>query len=154
VIAHVRPALPKDCPEIAANLREADKMECKLWDFEPEHSLRIGIEYSIQPLTVVGPSGNAAAIFGITTGTGQGEDATIWLLGTDEIMSFSTTFLKQSRMWIDHICKPFVGPFTGVGNWVDSRNTKHVEWLVWVGFVKTATTIKNGIEIVYYRKAI
>lgn len=151
---HVRPSVEADCVYLAAHLRDADRRECELWGHDPLPSLRTGLSYSLQPLTVVGPSGKPAAMFGLTGGTG--EDATVWLLGTPEITSFPMTFLRQSRLWMDHLCRPIRGidRVKGVGNWVDLRNTKHVDWLRWMGFTKTSSRDQSGIEIGYFRKAL
>lgn len=151
---HVRPSVAEDCEYLAENLREADRRECELWGMDPLKSLKHGITYSMQPLTVVGPSGNAAAMFGVTVG--QGEDATVWLLATEEMTTFPVTFLRQSKPWIDHVCSPLLSSerITGVGNWVDLRNTKHVDWLRWIGFTKTSEAKHDGIDIAYYRKAL
>jgi hypothetical protein len=103
-------------------------------------------------MTLVGPSGKPAAMFGVTTG---GSDATVWLLGTDEITRFPMIFLRQSRAWIEHLVVPVRNSgFRGIGNWVDMRNTKHVNWLMWVGFAQTSTNHHNGNEIGYFRKVL
>jgi hypothetical protein len=150
---HVRPSLESDCGFIASHLREADKRECDLWGVDPLHSLRQGLAYSLQPLTVVGPSGSPTAMFGATFGNSS--DATVWLLGTDEIVTFPMTFLRQSSMWVDHLCRPLrcSDKITGIGNWVDRRNDRHVSWLLWMGFEMTSPSMKDEVEIGYFRKA-
>lgn len=150
---HVRPAKEADCLWISQHLRDADRKECELWGTDPLQSLRTGLEYSLQPLSVIGPSGNAAAIFGVAPAK---PDSTIWLLGTEELFTFPTTFLRQSSMWIDHITEPLKSyhGVKGVANWVDLRNDKHVEWLKWLGFTMTSQTTHNDFEIGYFRKDI
>jgi len=149
--AFVRPSLKQDCKYIAEHIRDADRGECGLWEVHPEDSLNIGFAYSVQPLTVVGPSGNPAAMFGVCDV--ERMEPTIWLLGTDEIVRFPTTFLRQSRLWVDHVCQP-IRRYRAVGNWVDLRNEKHVGWLKWLGFERTRSSTHNGLEIGYFRKAI
>jgi hypothetical protein len=149
---HVRPSVKSDCRAVASRLRDADRAECELWGLDPEASMSVGFQFSIQPMTLIGPSGKPAAMFGVTTG---GSDATIWLLGTDEITRFPVTFLRQSKAWIEHLVVPVRNSgFRGIGNWVDMRNTKHVNWLLWVGFTLTSTNHQNGNEIGYFRKAL
>jgi hypothetical protein len=150
---HVRPSTEADCLWLAPRLREADRGECELWGLDPLHTLRKGMEYSLQPLTVIGPSGNPAAIFGVAPAK---PDATVWLLGTDELFDFPVRFLRQSKMWLDHINEPIKSIYgvSSVGNWVDLRNTKHIEWLRWVGFSQTAKSVHHAYEIGYFRKDI
>ena len=143
--------MKQDCKYIAEHIRDADRRECELWDLKPEESLVLGLSYSLQPLTVVAPSGNPAAMFGVCVG--DAPEATIWLLGTDEIVRFPMTFLRQSGMWVEHVCRP-IKQYRAVGNWVDLRNEKHVGWLKWLGFEMTRTNTRNGLEIGYLRKAI
>lgn len=153
---HVRPSLETDCEWIAANLREADRRECDLWGLDPLHSLRTGLAYSLQPMSIVGASGKPCAMFGVTFG--EAPDATIWLLGTDEMFDLRISFLRRTSIWLDHVCKPLrhdgTGSITGVGNWVDLRNTKHTAWLTWAGFKKVASRVTNEIDIAYFRKAL
>lgn len=150
---HVRPSLEEDCEPIAANLRSADLRECEMWGLDPLHSLRTGLQYSLQPLTIVGHSGNPCAMFGVTYGQ---PDATIWLLGTDEMFDLRISFLRRTTMWLEHICKPLKAAkeVTAVANWVDLRNVKHTQWLLWAGFEKTSTRIAQDLEIAYFRKAL
>jgi hypothetical protein len=154
----VRPSIESDCEYIADHIRAADQRECDLWELLPKDSLSTGFRYSVQPLTVVDRNGNPAAMFGVTQaetpGFDKSSDATIWLLGTDELFTFPVEFVRQSLMWIDHICRPLAAKHGHVGNWVDERNTKHVDWLIWVGFVRTSSIIKGDVSIAYYRKAI
>ena len=154
----VRPSIESDCDYIADNIRKADQRECDLWELHPKDSMSMGFRYSLQPLTVVDRNGNPAAMFGVTQtdapGFDKNSDATIWLLGTDELFTFPVEIVRQSSMWIDHICRPLAAKHGHVGNWVDERNTKHVDWLIWVGFVKTSSSTKGDTTISYYRKAI
>lgn len=147
---HVRPSKEADCSWIAGALRQADRQECDLWGVDPLCSLREGLAHSLQCLTVIGETGNPTAMFGVTpTGT-------VWLLGTEELFTFPVAFIKQSRLWVNHIMAPLsnLPDVSGAGNWVDMRNTKHTDWLIWVGFTLTQIAVHNQQRIGYYRKAI
>lgn len=150
---HVRPSTEEDCVFVAANLRTADRQECALWDVDPLSSLQSGLKWSLQPLTIVAASGNPCAMFGITVGK---PESTCWLLGTDEILDLRMSFLRQTFDWMDHVCRPLkASGIEAIGNWVDPRNEKHVQWLLWSGFTKTSTrSTSKDIDVGYYRKAL
>jgi hypothetical protein len=121
----VRPSIESDCDYIADHIRAADQRECDLWELLPKDSLSTGFRYSVQPLTVVDRNGNPAAMFGVTQaetpGFDKSSDATIWLLGTDELFTFPVEFVRQSLMWIDHICRPLAAKHGHVAG-MDARS--------------------------------
>jgi hypothetical protein len=141
---YVRPSIPEDVPFISCRLRKPDQNELELFGIPPEKALQDGLVHSLQPLTVIA-QGSPAAMFGVVPGEDRG---TIWLLGTDDIVSIKTPFLKQSDMWLSHVMRPF----KVVGNWVDSRNTVHRKWLSWLGFENISTVSIKGTDVYYYTK--
>ena len=77
----------------------------------------------------------------------------VWLLGTDDINRFPMTFLRRSRAWFDKCTEGY----DIVGNFVDQRNTKHIEWLKWIG-VKFLRVHENfghlGLPFIEFVKVI
>jgi len=149
-MTHVRPSIRSDCFHIANNLRSADLDELSLWDVGPEQALVSGFEESLQPLTVIHES-MPCAMFGVTahpvTSSGLG---IVWLLGTDDLFSARVPFLKQSGLWLKHSSRPF----SNIGNWVDSRNVKHIRWLRWLGFEVTDKIIVKNTEVLFHHMKV
>lgn len=151
----VRPSVPTDPKAIAEDLRSADRRECELWGHDPVRALELGLSISIQPLTVVCGT-RPVAMFGVTrtdVGTVDGHGI-VWLLGSNGMASVSIDFIRQSRLWIEHVGRPLSGKVLGVGNWVDMRNRLHIRWLEWLGFSKDRVAERGGHSIGFYRRDI
>lgn len=109
-------------------IREADLAEIDAASgLHPLECLRHGFEHSLQPMTVEF-MGRPAAMMGVVPAASS--SGRIWMLGTDDIDEFKVTFLRQSRMWVEHLCRPF----SFVANHVDARNRVHLQWLKWLDF--------------------
>ncbi len=70
---------------------------------------------------------NVSAVFGCIPCMGHGVP---WLLGTEKIDDMWITFARESRRFI----KAMLNQHGYLTNYVDTRNTKSIEWLKWCGF--------------------
>lgn len=129
-VAVVRSSVIADAAALAPKLRAADLQEIAARSGrEAEDVLRFGIEKSRQCYTVELPSGEIAAIFGVSD-TPDAKLGAVWMLGSDSLLSIRLNFLRHSRGWVDTLFKDYLL----LGNFVDERNTVHIQWLRWLGF--------------------
>lgn len=125
-----RPSTLEDAQFIAAHMRQADRQECE--------ALR-GL-----PPELVLP--NAIGRPGVTTWEVGGEPVvmggvdpsipnmgTVWMCSTDSILQHKVQFLRGCRPMLETLHKDY--PL--LTNLVDARNTLHIRWLKWLGFVFT-----------------
>jgi hypothetical protein len=121
----VRPCTDEDIEYLKDNLRDADVREIAANSGEePEDALHMGRQVS-QECWVGLANGTPFVIFGVTAQGG------VWLLATKDIEKHKRHFLRQCRAWLNklhahHAC---------LWNYVDERNTLHLAWLQWMGFV-------------------
>nr|WP_052232046.1 hypothetical protein [Methylobacterium sp. ZNC0032] len=127
---HIRPASPDDIPFIGSRMRRADVEEITAAaDVTPEEALTMGLLHSLEPLTAVAPNGDPVCMFGV----GKTYDplvGSVWLLGTDAVKENRLSFLRLSKS----LTTRFHQDFPVLTNFVDERNTVHIEWLRWLGY--------------------
>lgn len=126
----VRPARSEDVPFIASRMRRADVEEIKAAaNVTPEEALTMGLLHSLRPLAAEAPNGDPVCMFGV----GQTYDplvGSVWLLGTDAVKDNRLSFLRLSKT----MTTEFHRDFPVLSNFVDERNTVHIEWLRWLGY--------------------
>lgn len=114
----------EDAATIAPLLREADKNEIKALSGE---TCQAALEYSVMSSDIVRfvsrPDGEPISIFGV----GQGVP---WMVGTDLMLHYGKSLVKEGRVWV----REMTGIYRSLVNYVDSRNTVHVNWLKRIGF--------------------
>lgn len=121
-----------DAERLVPVLREADRQEAfAASGCTPLVAILKGVEWSSFPLTIMDDQEHVAGIFGVVpfhSGAGV-----IWMLGSDALTHapLSWQFIRRSREWCDQLNKQFPILF----NIVDERNTVHIRWLKWCGFV-------------------
>jgi hypothetical protein len=142
---HVRPSILSDCDYISKHIREHDERELGLWDMAPKDALIQGYATSFQPMTII-TSSMPCAMFGAAPFDAVPGFGIVWLIGTPELFCAKVPFVRQSSMWLEHICRPF----GEVGNWVDSRNRNHLRWLKWLGFTVTDTKIVKDVPVHFH----
>ena len=74
--------------------------------------------------------GVAICAFGVGQATLLSDVGIPWLLGTPEIRQHSRVFLRASKRWVEGQARRY----TMLENFVDSRHTRAVKWLGWLGF--------------------
>jgi len=125
----VRKATPADVSYIAPRLRKEDTEECHAATGLPnEDALMVGIKTA---RVVVGMDDKPIAIFGVeplTETTGA-----VWMAATPALTEppYITEFIRHSRA----MCDKLHDEFPLLCNAVDARNTLHIRWLEWCGFI-------------------
>lgn len=54
----------------------------------------------------------------------------IWMLASDDLEKHRLAFLRRSKVFVN--CARSC--YSGLGNFVDARNTTSIQWLRWLGF--------------------
>jgi hypothetical protein len=150
-----RPATQADIEWMAPRLRKADQDEV-LAGGSPSvlASLEEGLRISDAPLVGVDEDDNPVVIFGRCRMTDL--SYSVWLLATDDIHKHRTTFLRQGRDYLARLHDSVPVLF----NAVDERNTLHIQWLRWLGFIFIKRHASIGpekrpfLEFVSYRPCV
>jgi len=128
VIVTSRPSYIPDCFYIAAHMREADKQEVQaVTNKDPKTAMLNGYSVSERPMTVT-VDDVPAAMYGVVRV--DKNTGCVWMLGTDEVTKANFSFLKASHGFL-------ADAFTGYNmlfNYIDARNTVHINWIKWLGF--------------------
>lgn len=136
----IRPSIPEDVPNIVPRLREADLAECKAASgVDPGISLALAVDRS---MTIVGASEEVLAMFGVEPVSDVA--AAIWMVATNEITQppYARQFIRHCRKAVDDLNAKHPLLF----NYVDARNTLHLRWLRWCGFIFIRRHEKHGHE--------
>lgn len=125
----VRKATEQDVAYLAPRLRAEDTAECSAaTGMSTYDALMAGLRHA---RVILGQDEKPIAIFGvqpITDFTGA-----VWMACTPELAQppYVTEFIRQSRAMCDKLNEEF--PL--LCNAVDERNTLHIRWLEWCGFI-------------------
>jgi len=120
--------------KLAPIMNEDDKRE--LWASNhstPLESLLLGVEYSVEKVTMIGAKGEIIAMLGVVpefkpdATTNQG---IIWALGSPHQFKYSRQFLKMSK----NILEKWLQKYSYLENFVDVRHTRSIRWIRWLGF--------------------
>jgi len=138
----VRPARPGDAIALAPCLRREDLDEIAAATGEsPLEVLQRGVAGSTRCYAIADAADRAIAMFGVVPELDT-HDGIAWLLASDRLLEHSRVFLRLSRAWADELqCG-----YRVLWNWVDARNTVHIRWLEWCGFIPRAESREWGIE--------
>ncbi len=132
----VRLSLPEDAIKLAPRLRQADLREIQAMSgLPPEVVLEAGRTEGVECFTActeVAP----VAMFGVGAG------GTVWLLGSDEIVTYKTDMFRLTGPYLDL----FHMHFPVLWNLVDARNAVHIRWLRRFGFSLINLHPSVGIE--------
>ncbi len=136
----VRQATLSDLKYLSENLREGDVAELlAAGSASPVAALAEGYMYSLVPMVGVDERDVPQAMFGVIP-SGDASSAHVWMLGTNEAFKRPIRFLRESRRMVENWNRQF--PM--LSNWVDCRNTHHIKWLSWLGFVFTCEATGKG----------
>jgi hypothetical protein len=137
----IRPASEADCLDLAPRLRLADVMEIQASGGRtPLEALLRSRQVSTVCL-VACTDGRPFAMFGVAP-TALPEVASIWMLGSDEIAARKLWACRQAR----RIVESWHDDYPILFNYVDERNTVHIDWLRWLGAVFIKRHSRHGIE--------
>ncbi len=149
-VARVRPARPEDALALAPSLRKADLQEIEAGSNLPAaDALSNSLRVSQNAFAVELASGEVVALFGVAP-TNEPKLGAVWLMGSEKIKAIRFVFLRHSKTWLRELSTGF----QLLGNFVDARNTLHVEWLAWLGFrfLRRAPIGRNGEEFLEFVK--
>jgi hypothetical protein len=125
---NIRAASLDDAVTLAPLLREADKNEiAAMSGMSPLDALDYSIRDSVEVWFVSRPDGHPLALYGVGVDQVGGIP---WMVGTDEMRRYGKSLVKQGRLWVHSKIEQYGMLY----NYVDARNTVHIEWLTAIGF--------------------
>lgn len=124
------PTTPEHVAYVAERMRQADVDEVRASaNLGPLEALEVSVRVSDPALTGL-LDGEPVCIFGVASRSLLSDAGVPWMLGTGGVERHAAGFLRRSRKvvagWLDR--------FDTLENFVDSRNTKSIAWLRWLGF--------------------
>ena len=137
---HLRVATEEDCIYLSKRLRQEDFQEIKaVSGFSPLLSLIIGLKASDVPLVICNKKNKPVAMLGVVP---QGLFGAIWMVGTEDLKKISLSFIRNCK----GVCDVLQKNYQLLNNFVDARNTLHINWLKWMGFSFINKHQRYGIE--------
>ena len=125
-----RPATLGDAQALAPRLRSADLAEIAAHTgHSPLQALADGVRESQWSLAVC-RGHEVIALCGVGHHPDTPDVGVPWMLAADALIAVQTSFLRQSRVVIARMQRPY----RVLANVVDARNTVHIRWLSWCGF--------------------
>lgn len=124
------PTTPDHIEHVAANMRQADKDE--VWasaGVPPRTALEMSVRIS-DPCWTGMAGDEPICIFGVVPRSLLSEVGIPWLLGTDGVRRHAKAFLRRNKKMVNG----WLERFELLENHVDSRNTRSILWLSWLGF--------------------
>lgn len=126
-----REAREGDASSLAERLRDADKAELIAMSGDVLEALRESIQVTPDAFVAyIDDPRRPEAAFGVAPSFYAPNHGVPWFLGTDVIEAYPKFFIRESRRFVSR----WQRQFPVLSNWVDSRNTKRLEWLQWLGF--------------------
>ena len=139
---YVRNATRDDGISLSGRLRKADRREISAFTREsPLSVLESGILSSTPCYAITRHDGTCIGIFG-TRDSDHPDSGLVWLLGSDDLVRHSRTFLRFSQFFLDELHKKYRLLY----NVIDARNTVHLRWLEWLGFDFVEELPRYGVE--------
>jgi hypothetical protein len=139
----VRLWLPGDPDQLNSRLRVADLQEIQAVSREDSLTiLKQSAAWSDPCFTIIDQKDIPIAIFGVVPDPLTVALGRIWLLGSNDIVHNSATFLRHSRQWIEKLHERY----PTLWNYVDARNEVHIRWLKWCGFTFLRRIEEYGVE--------
>jgi hypothetical protein len=140
-MGYTRPATPSDTQELAELMRIEDRNEVYArYGVPPIVVLETGLLQSDPALTIVGDDDELVGMAGVCPEIA--DVGLVWMLGTDRLKQYRMQFLRK--------CIPLVQEwqerYPVLYNYVDERNTLHINWLRWLGFSFIKRHPKFGVE--------
>lgn len=124
------PAEAEHITAIAPKVREADRQE--LWAtacMKPIDALICS--YAVSKLAWTGlVDGEPVCMFGVAPASLLTSTGRPWMIGTDLIDRYSTTFLRRCKGRVREMLRYY----QSLENYVDLRNERAIRWLDWLGF--------------------
>lgn len=124
------PTVDADLKELADNIRDIDRLECKLvLNLPVEKALQLSKAQSYEVLTGR-VNGDLVAVFGIASVNVLSTEATPWLLATPLIEKYAFAFSRKSK----EIITKWKTRHSIMKNFVHVDNKITIRWLRWLEF--------------------
>lgn len=137
-----RDATPDDIWTVGSKMREADRRELKAASGKgPYEMLAIGLIHSEDCIALLTEDGKAFAMAGVCRMPDVG--GSVWMLATDDLERCKMRFLRNIRAGLDM----WQRKYGLLHNYVDERNSVHINWLRWLGFTFIARHEHFGVEL-------
>ena len=143
-----RKSIIADVVEIKDNLRYEDKREVETLGQGPEQALGYAYLSSAICRSVMNNYDQVVAMYGVVPSTESEFSGIVWMLGSYDLLSIKTSFLKQSKSEVEgmhtlfpHLC-----------NIIDSRNEVHIKWIKWCGFKIIGEKMYNNVKFFEFCK--
>ena len=136
-----------DCAELAPLLRQEDREECrKMSGADGLYALVSGLKVS-EVCVSARYEGTIVSMFGYhTQRIGDGIQRVIWMLGSELMTTKPIIVVKLGRMFT---LEALHGADV-VGNWVDSANHTHMDWLWHIGYRPTMENLIGPNKYKFY----
>lgn len=135
----------RDASALAMTMRQRDRDEIRHGSGRsPFEALHRSILASSSVSTIEW-DGRVVAIFGVVGIKGQAGSP--WMLGTDDIARCQS-LLRECRRRVD----AWVAEYHYLTNAVWSKNTVHIEWLKWLGFIFEGSDVRNGETFLHFHR--
>jgi len=142
----IRQATLEDMEYIINNMYPADIEEVKACGWSPYEAVTLSVQKSEQVWVASAPEG-AVCIWGVERTTLIG-GALGWLLTSNLIDKYSRPFLRQAKSCIVDLHKQY----GYIDNYVDSRHTRALRFLEWLGFEIASKGVYVGTQQVPFYK--
>jgi len=129
----VRPAILKDCIDLAPKMRLADRREIKASDnLSPLKALVLPFTYEgARNYTILGTKEEGViGMFGTTPCEFEDGYGVAWMLSSDLLRNHVRQFLKECPYWVAQMGQGYKYLY----NFVDERNWETLKWLQFLGF--------------------
>lgn len=125
-----RPPTESDLDYLAANMREMDRLECRIvGGHAPREALMDGVASSVWSL-VAEVEGRVVCVFGVAPSDLLGDEAAPWMLCADGIEHNARAMLACSGRFLGEMR----GQFETLANVVHADNRSAIRYLKWCGF--------------------
>jgi hypothetical protein len=143
----VVPATIEHAERMAPVMRKEDRAEILALGYTPVEALRASLEESaLAETAILGDS--VVAMWGAVPQTRLGHKAFVWMLGTELVPEHPRELLRGSKSFIDHVQRTY--PLLEC--LVDTRYTKAVRWIRWMGFQTRFEFPINGVQFALCQK--
>jgi hypothetical protein len=130
--AEIVPAQIEHVPAIASNMREADREELRsAWCMTPLDCMFHGLRYSEKTWTGL-IDGVPVCMFGCVPASILGNVGRPWMVGTNSLDKYPLVFLRRCKR--EGCLAEMLERFDRLENYVDVRNKRAIQWLMWLGF--------------------
>ena len=142
-MGQMRPATEADLLPILSDLRDADRAEIKAFTGCPAEFICPSVfQVSDRVWTLVARNGDLVGMVGTHSVVGAPDFGCVWMFASNKITKHRMEFLRASKGALSEIHKLY----PALTNYVDARNTLHINWLRWLGFTFLRRIEKYGAE--------